>query len=70
MTDDLLTPVQLAELVGVPRSTVYTWRYHGTGPRAIKVGRHIRFRRSDVDAWLEANSDPKDSDTPDDWFLS
>ena len=31
------------------------WRQalYGTGPRAIKVGKHIRYRTSDVEQWLE-----------------
>lgn len=28
----------------------------GQGPPFIKVGRLVRYRRSDVDAWLRANT--------------
>ncbi|MCD2263266.1 hypothetical protein K3888_11210 [Dietzia aurantiaca] len=28
------------------------WRYRGQGPRFIKEGRWVRYRRSDVDAWI------------------
>lgn len=53
-TDDpLLTPVDVAKYLGVPPATVYAWRYRGVGPRSIKVGRYLRWRRSDVDAWLD-----------------
>lgn len=51
--DRLLTPEDLAELAGVPLATVYTWNYRGTGPRRLRVGRHVRFRREDVERWLE-----------------
>jgi excisionase family DNA binding protein len=52
--DPLLSPEQLSkELNGIPVATLYQWRLKGTGPRALKVGRHLRYRRSDVDAWLE-----------------
>jgi predicted DNA-binding transcriptional regulator AlpA len=37
--------------------TVYAWRYRGEGPRGAVVGRYVRFRRSDVDAWIDAHSD-------------
>ena len=48
----LLTPTELSEMLGVPVATLYSWRYHGRGPAAVRVGRHLRYRLSDVDAWL------------------
>ena len=53
----LLTVEQLAALLAVPQKTIYSWRYKGTGPRAVSVGRHIRFRQEDVAAWLEQHAD-------------
>ncbi len=47
-----LSPQDLADELGVPVSTVYGWRHTGAGPVGHKVGRHVRFRRSDVEAWL------------------
>jgi excisionase family DNA binding protein len=44
---------ELADYLGVPRSTVYQWNYAGTGPRFLRVGKYSRYRRADVDAWLE-----------------
>ena len=59
MTDDeYLSPEGLAALLDVPVGTVYQWNYKGVGPRKTRVGRHVRYRRSDVDAWLERLSDP------------
>lgn len=54
---ELLSPTDLAEYLNVPVGTVYNWRSEGKGPRGIRVGRHVRFRQSDIDAWLEQNSD-------------
>lgn len=54
--EQLLTVEQLAELCQVPRGTVYGWRYKHAGPRSIKVGRHVRFRLSDIEAWLDRNT--------------
>lgn len=48
----------VARYLGVPVATVYAWRTRGTGPRAIRVGRHLRWRESDVLAWAEQNADP------------
>jgi len=55
-SDPLLTTEDLAEYVHVPVATVYQWNYRKTGPAAIRVGRHLRFRKSTVDAWLAANT--------------
>jgi excisionase family DNA binding protein len=48
-----LSPNELADWLGVPVASVYQWRHHGTGPAGIKVGRHVRYRRSEVEAWIE-----------------
>jgi excisionase family DNA binding protein len=47
-----LTPVDLAELLGIPVETVYQWRRKHTGPRGFRVGRHLRFDPEDVRAWV------------------
>lgn len=43
---------ELAEYLAVPSSWVYD-NHHRLGLPAIKLGRHLRFRECDVDAWLE-----------------
>ena len=58
LDDVLLSPQQLADYLGVPLATVYRWRCAGTGPRGIKVGKHVRYRQRDVEAWLDTRSDP------------
>jgi excisionase family DNA binding protein len=54
----LLTVQELAELFQVPLKTIYTWRYKGTGPPAVLVGKYLRFRAEDVAAWLDARAEP------------
>ena len=44
---------ELAEWLGVPIQTIYDWRLSGRAPRAHKIGKHLRFALSDVQAWLE-----------------
>jgi excisionase family DNA binding protein len=58
---DFLSPEELAQYLGVPIGTVYRWRYRHEGPRGLRVGRHVRFRRSDVEKWLEGQADPRDA---------
>ena len=49
----LLTPEQVATWLQVRVELLYKWRYAGTGPPSLKVGRYLRYRSSDVAVWLE-----------------
>lgn len=40
--------------MGVPVATVYNWRSTGYGPRGFRVGKHLRYRLADVEAWEDA----------------
>lgn len=51
---ELLTPEELAALLKVPVATLYAWRYNGTGPCAIRVGRHLHYQVTEVSEWLAA----------------
>jgi excisionase family DNA binding protein len=51
-----MTTEQLAEFLQVPLTSLYQWRHKGLGPKGIKVGKYIRYRRSDVNAWLDDRS--------------
>lgn len=57
--DTLLRPQAVADALGIPLQTLYTWRVKQAGPRGIKIGRHLRYRRTDVEAWIEANADDR-----------
>jgi len=48
----VLTLSQLAAQLGVSVQTLYDLRSQGRGPRGFRVGRELRFRVSEVDAWL------------------
>jgi hypothetical protein len=41
----------------VPVKSLYQWRYQGHGPRAHRVGRHLRYRWEDVEAWLATTAE-------------
>lgn len=60
MAASYLSPADLAEEVGVPLTTVYAWRHQGAGPVAHKIGRHVRYARADVDAWLTTCREVRD----------
>jgi len=55
--DALLSIPELAAFLGVPIATIYQWRHHRRGPASYRVGRHVRYRHSDVEHWLEAQRD-------------
>lgn len=52
---ELLSPQQFADYLGLPVRTVYAWQHKGTSPDYIKVGKHVRYRRQDIESWLESN---------------
>lgn len=54
--DQLATPADVAAYLGVPVKTLYQWKYRGIGPSVHKVGRHLRYRWREVDAWLDAQT--------------
>lgn len=54
LRERLLTIAEVADFLGVPVGTVYQWRHKRTGPKGIRVGRHVRYRPREVEAWLES----------------
>jgi predicted DNA-binding transcriptional regulator AlpA len=42
----------LAAYLDKPVKTLYAWRLRGTGPPAYKIGQSLRWRKSEVDAWV------------------
>ncbi|NEK94146.1 helix-turn-helix domain-containing protein [Modestobacter muralis] len=60
--DRLLTTEDVALILVMSPGTLRNWRTAGRGPRALKVGAQVRYRRADVDAWIAAQTeaDPVD----------
>ena len=54
--DDLLTLTEVADLIRVPVATLRYWRHLGTGPNSFRIGRSVRYWRTDVLLWLESQS--------------
>jgi predicted DNA-binding transcriptional regulator AlpA len=60
--DELLTMREVADVVRVPVATLRYWRHLGSGPRSFRVGRSVRYWRTEVLDWLEQQSnDPQAS---------
>lgn len=54
------TTEELAERLGGDFSpeTVKRWRKTGDGPRYIRVGKHVRYREADIEAWEKSRLQP------------
>ena len=53
-----LTTDELAERLGLPAETVKRWRKTGDGPKFLPVGKHVRYRLADVEAWEKSRLQP------------
>lgn len=49
----LLTPEETAELLRVPVQLLYRWRYERRGPPSFRIGRYVRYRRAEVERWID-----------------
>jgi len=47
---------ETADYLNIAPGTLRNMVYQRRGPRSYKVGGHRRFRRADVDNWLERNA--------------
>lgn len=45
---------ELADFLGLPVQTIYQWRKRNYGPTGRKMGRHIRYRPSEVERWINS----------------
>lgn len=55
--DPLLTPEETAGLLGVAPGTLAVWRAtRRYALKFVKVGRSVRYRRADVDAFIVART--------------
>jgi excisionase family DNA binding protein len=52
LVDGVLSLSELCAQLQVSAQTIYDLRSQGRGPRGFRVGRELRFRISEVDAWL------------------
>ena len=53
---DFLTTRQAAALVGLAPNTLEIWRIRGGGPKYIKFGRAVRYRLTDLESYIDAQT--------------
>jgi len=52
---DLLTQLETAEQTRLSQRTLERHRLTGTGPKLVRLGRRVLYRREDVEEWIAAN---------------
>ncbi len=52
-----MTVQEVSDYLQIPVATLYAYRSRGGGPKAARIGKHLRYRRADVDAWIDSKAD-------------
>lgn len=50
----LLNTAQAAEYTGLAKQTLHQKRVSGGGPKFCKIGRSVRYRKEDLNTWIES----------------
>lgn len=50
---EILTTAEVSAMTKIPVATLRYFRYAGTGPGSFRLGRHVKYRRADVEKWLD-----------------
>ena len=51
-TNEWLTVDQMAAEYPFPAGTLYGWRHRGIGPKSVRLGKRVVYRRADVETWI------------------
>lgn len=61
--ESLLMTSEAAEIVRLSQAHLEKMRIYGTGPRFVRLGRAIRYRRTDLLTWIEGGLSGSTSET-------
>lgn len=56
MQSDFLDTRRAADFLGLKKNTLDVWRLQGKGPRFVRFGRAVRYRLTDLENFIEANT--------------
>lgn len=59
--DRLASRDEVADYLGIPAKTLTQWAYKRMGPPYKTIGRHVRYRWSDVEAWVASQQSGGDA---------
>jgi len=51
--EDLLTEQKAAELLSITKGTMRQWRLRKKGPAFIKMGKAVRYLKSDIEEFIQ-----------------
>ena len=51
----LLTTAEAASFLNISPKTLVNWRLLGIGPRYVKIGRRIRYRKEDLESYIQSS---------------
>jgi len=54
---DTLTTAEVQQRLRTSRATLLRWRRKGMGPRAVKMGKEVRYPVEDFEAWFAGLTD-------------
>ena len=60
--DSLINERQAAALLSLSIRTLQSWRLRGGGPKFVRAGRAIRYRRRDLMEWMDRRTVASTSD--------
>jgi predicted DNA-binding transcriptional regulator AlpA len=60
---ELMTQHELASLLDIGTATLANWRSAGKGPRYVKLGGKVKYRKIDVDAFINGSVRASTCDT-------
>ncbi len=52
--ENLLTTAEAAEIVRLSQAHLEKMRVYGRGPRFVRLGHAVRYRRADLAIWVES----------------
>jgi excisionase family DNA binding protein len=65
-SETYLTPAAAAVYLACSKSFLAKLRVYGRGPLFLKIGKAVRYRRSDLDEWVAASCRRSTSEDPSD----
>lgn len=49
----LMTLPEMCCELGITENTAYYWRQIGKGPKGALIGKRLRYRRDEVESWVD-----------------
>jgi len=59
LLDDYILPAALASELGVHPQTLKRWKARRYGPKRVRIGKRVYYRRADVRTWLDEQGQPQ-----------